>query len=485
MSVTTRVGAPRQDPAASWPVMVALGGLGLLLLGAAWGDPGRFGLLVLVGGVGLAAVVTGLSSPLVAATYFLLTVFFRLAIPEGLSPIDPFVLAFAGLVLAVGIDVWRHRRPLPAIGLIATAVGLYVAWNIGSMLAPHTYPAIFPQTGEALALPRFLLIGAVMPLACLLFGAIGFGSRRAIRLLLLLVLAFAGYSALVSVLQFYGPSLVWPRYVVASPGWEGRAVGVFNQPVVNGLVMVLGYLAGLLVAAHADVRWLLRVAAGSVAVACCAGIYLTHTRSAYLSFAVVVLLGCVVARGWRTGFVLTAAATVVGVAASWSTLTSEDRSAGGVGSANEIHDRLNMIATSVWAVGERPLLGWGLGRFPVVNTYHHEQWSPSIPWNRGYGLASHFDALGIAVELGLLGLTLWLAMMGLVATRLLAALRHLPPGRLHERPFAVFALLALLTLLITGLTVDLRFFDFPNIVVLLVVGAVIGRDDRLRRRGRA
>ncbi|WP_445256061.1 O-antigen ligase family protein [Nocardioides aurantiacus] len=483
MSVTTRVEERPRDPAAGWSTLVASAGAGLILLflGLAAIYPERFGLLVLLGGLGLTAVVTGLSSPMVAATYFLLTVFFRLAVPDGLVPVDPFLLAFAGLAAAVGIDRWRHRRPLPSIGLILAAIGLYVAWNIGSMLAPHTYPAIFPETGESLALPRFLLIGAVMPLSCFLFGALAFGGRRSVRWLLLLVLASSAYSALVSVLQFYGPSLVWPRYIADAPGWEGRAVGVFNQPVVNGLVLVLGYVAGLLVASHAGQSRVARIAAGTVAVACCFGVYLTHTRSAWLSFAFVVLLGAVLARGWRTGFVLTAGVTALTVAASWSTFTSDDRDAGGVGSTNEVFDRLNMIATALWAVGEKPLLGWGIGRFPVVNTYFHQQWSPSIPWNRGYGYASHFDVLGVAVELGLVGLALWMLMMGLVAARLISSLQQLPAQEMDGQPFAVFALLALVTLLITGLTVDLRFFDFPNIVVLLLVGAVIGRVDRLRR----
>lgn len=465
--------------------MVALVGVSLVFLGLASRAPDKFGLLILLAGVGLVAVITGLLSPMVAASYFLVCVFFRLAVPADLTPVDPFVPAYGGFVLAVGIEWWRHRRALPPIGLIATTIGLYVAWNIGSMLAPHPYPAVFPATGETLPLVRFLLIGAIMPLSSILLGAMAFGSRRSIRWLLLVLLAFSAYSALVSILQFYGPSaLVWPRYIVEAPGWEGRAVGVFNQPVVNGLVLVLGFLGALLVASHSSESRVLRAGAGGLAVACAVGIYLTHTRSAYLSFAIVVFLGVLLARGWRRGFVVTGALMLLGVASTWSTLVSDDRESGGVGSTNEVFDRLNMIATSLWAVGEKPVLGWGLGRFPAVNTYFHQQWSPAIPWNRGYGYASHFDVLGIAVELGLIGLALWLLMMGVVIVRLLASLRELPPG-VHDQSFGLFALLALLTLLITGLTVDLRFFDFPNIVVMLLVGAVIGRANRRRREDSA
>ena len=44
-----------------------------------------------------------------------------------------------------------------------------------------------------------------------------------------------------SILQFTGPTqLIWPRYIVDAPAWVGRAVGVSNQPVVNGMVLALG-----------------------------------------------------------------------------------------------------------------------------------------------------------------------------------------------------------------------------------------------------
>lgn len=462
--------------------LLALCGVAALFAGMMVRAPQQFGILLAVGSIGLVAVVLGLRDPLMAVMYLLGATFFRLAIPSGTFPVDPFLPAFGGVVMAVAIEVRHRQAPLPNLGLVGSSIGLYVVWNIGSLLTPHAYPATFPQSGEAIEVSRFVLVGVVIPLTSLILAAFAFHTRRAIRALLFALLAFAAYSALVSVLQFTGPaSLVWPRYIVSEPDWVGRAVGVFNQPGVNGLVLVLGYLAGLLVASHATERRVVRVAAGVVSAGCCVGIYLTHTRAAWLSFVIVVALGIVLARGWRKGFILTAVGTVVAVASNWSTISSPDRDAGGVSSTSEVFDRLNMIATSFWAVGEKPLFGWGLGRFPAVNTYFHQQWSPSVPWNHGYGFVSHFDVLGIAVELGLIGVGLWLFMMGTIMNALVRAVRRLPQGgELHEHPFGIFAFLSFLVLLVTGLTVDMRFFDFPTIIVLLAVGAVIGRAERWR-----
>ena len=125
--------------------------------------------------------------------------------------------------------------------------------------------------------------------------------------------------------------------------------------------------------------------------------------------------------------VLTAMVLVIGI--GWSTFSSSDRAAGGVESVNEIDDRLNLIATQVWAFRQEPLFGWGIGTFPTVNVYHHKQFSPEQPWIRGWGIASHENELGILVELGLVGLALWLGLLVLIWARAVWAIRVADPDR--------------------------------------------------------
>jgi O-antigen ligase len=249
--------------------------------------------------------------------------------------------------------------------------------------------------------------------------------------------------------------------------------------VVNGVVLILGFIVALLLAAtRSEPRWS-RFLAIAIAVASAYGVYLTHTRVVWLAFAVVVLIGAASAKGFRMGFVMTGVVAAAAVAVNWSTFTSSDRSAGGVGSPDELQDRLNTAETAIWAVQEKPLAGWGIGRFTAMNTYHHQQWAADVPWIRGFGIASHFNELGIAAELGLLGLALWLAVLFLLACGLFHAFRVLPADGLCGRRLALVAIMAFVVLVIAGLTVDLRFFDFPNAVVMLLVGIVVGWADRL------
>ena len=439
-------------------------------------DPSRFGLLVCFGGIASAAVFLGLRNPVLATMYLLAATFLRLAIPSGTFPVDPFLPAFVGVVLSTLIWSRVRGNQAPVLGPIEVAMGLYVLWNVVSLLTPHVYEAGEPLSPTPFSVSRFLFIGIFMPLAMFVIGRAIFDEERALRPLLWALLSAGAYSAVVSIAQFHGPTwLVWPRYILEAPGWENRAVGVFNQPVVNGLVLIVGFVVANLIAAHASERLVVRFLATGVGVASIYAIYLTHTRAVWLAFVLVIVIGCVGAVGFRKGYVLSLAAVLTAVALNWPSFTSADRGAGGVASPGELQDRLNLLATSIWAIEREPLTGWGIGRFPVVNTFHHQAWSPAIPWERGYGIPSHLDVLGILTELGVIGLALWVTVLVLVGTELVRAVRRLPIDGVGNRPFAITAAMSFFALLITGLTVDLRFFDFPNIVVWLLVGASIGR----------
>jgi O-antigen ligase len=233
---------------------------------------------------------------------------------------------------------------------------------------------------------------------------------------------------------------------------------------------------------HNEPRWR-RVFLRLIAIASCYAIFLTHTRAAYLSFAIVLILGVFLAKQFRAGFVIALVIIALLTAANWSTFTSSDRDAGGISSQNEIWDRLNLVATSFWAFDQKPWLGWGIGRFVAVNSYHHQQWSNDVPWVRGLGLASHFNELGILVELGLLGLFLWLCVLVGMSLSVVRAYRHLPVSGLTGRRLAFIALASLVTQIVSGTSADLRLLDFPSAMVFLLVGMAAGERERIRRRG--
>jgi O-antigen ligase len=83
--------------------------------------------------------------------------------------------------------------------------------------------------------------------------------------------------------------------------------------------------------------------------------------------------------------------------------------------------------------------------------------------------------------LGFVGLVLWVGVLALIAFRLRDGYRRLADDELSGRPIALIAIMALAIMVATGLTVDLRFFDFPTVVVFLLAGVAVGCADRHRR----
>jgi O-antigen ligase len=165
------------------------------------------------------------------------------------------------------------------------------------------------------------------------------------------------------------------------------------------------------------------------------------------------------------------------VAGSWQQVTSTNRYEGGVASKAEVEDRLNADATAFWAIERKPVYGWGIGRFPTVNTIHHKAWG-NIDWNRGYGIAAHDTQLGIAAELGLLGLGLWIAILIAIGVASRRAWRALPRSGLISRGLVLMFWCAGLAWLVDATTADMRFFVYVNGVFFVWAGMIVGLGDR-------
>jgi O-antigen ligase len=494
--VFTKRTDPKTDGSDLGAWLAAAAGLAaIVMVLAAVRLPGaKFGQLLVLGAVALVLGVLVLRSAPLASIILILVLGLGYAIPKVL-PIDTFWIVFAGVVGAWVL--WMDRNPDRPRGMdaIEWAMALYLAWNLYSMISPHEYTmhneltqghviaGAQQSTGPPLVVWRLIVVQMLLPLVLYRVGRQAFDRAAVVRALLWVILILAAYSAVMSIMQFSGPTeLVWPRYMVDDPkNWPGRAAGVFKQPVVNGWLLALGLaIAMLLLSRRSEPTWRRRFAF-VIAIACGYGIYLTHTRAAWIAGVVVLIIGALIARGYRKGFIVSICLVACVVAVNWSVFTSSDRKTGGVGSMNEVNDRLNVNETALWAFERKPFAGWGIGRFPQVNSYHHQQWAPDIPWIRGYGIAAHESELGILAEVGVIGLALYICVLALVIRRLWTAYRTLPDHDLCGKPLAVTVIMAITALICSGFTMDLRLVAFPMLPVFLLAGITIGWSDRYQR----
>ena len=387
-------------------------------------------------------------------------------------------LALGALVVAWLFERRRGRRRLAAPGAIEALMVAFLLIEVCSLIAPHTLPATTSDLGRNPGSPISLLdaveAGAFIPFALFFLARQTFDTPARLERFLWLLVGIGVYAGATNILEEVGPhALVWPASLLdQSIGADelDRARGVLLNAAPTGTALVLALVAALHLAAAPAVRGR-RVAVPAAAVMLL-GIYYTHERGPLLA-TVVVLLGAAVVgpRSARRWLVLVLAGLAVVAFVNRDALLGSERASGGLASQVQIDDRLNIAATGVWAVGRKPLLGWGLGRYALVNTYHHRSCC-GAPWQRGYANIAHDTSMGIAVELGLVGLAAWWAILvGLVAIGR-RAWRGLPRSGVGSRDLAVAFLLAAVAWFINASLIDMRLFTFPTAALFVWAGGL-------------
>ena len=474
MSLLTRASTSRRD-------LLVGGAASVIVLALAVAAPSEVGKLLASVAVAALVAIFVLTDPVMAILLVYASSFLRQA-QKGIVPTEVLTPAMIMLVLAYVLAVARGDKRRIQLGVVEWLMAAYLAWNVLSWMLPHQYEAIDPMTGDSQDIYRWIFTGTIVPFFAYVMAKGVLDTERAVRMTLWATVIFSAYSAWVSILQFHGPkSLVWPKYIVNAPNWVGRANGLANQPVVNGLILDMGFLACLYLASRPGTRGRIQVLLYAIAAASAYSVYLTHTRVALLCLLIAIGIGILFATGWRRAFVVTALLGVAAVAANYATIFSGDRSQGGVGSSTEVFDRLNIMATGFQAIQEHPFVGIGIARFLIYNTYNHQQWSNEVAWRNGYNLISHENEVGIAAELGIPGLLMWLGVLVTIGYLLWRAFRELPKDRFFGQPLALVGIIGMITLVVNGLTVDLRLLDFATFVPFLFAGIVVGALERHRR----
>jgi O-antigen ligase len=409
-------------------------------------------------------------------------VFGRLVGGGGLLTLDR--VAFLALVGAFFIEVVTGRRELGRFGTTEFLMLCFVIYLFGSIVAPHALPAV-GEKGEDRSLIDLILTSAFLPFAGFVLARQLLVTERNVRRFLWFIVGFGVYLALTNVFWLIGPeSLVFPPDILdGSVGThDDRGRGVFLNAAVTGYVLVVTFVVAMYLASRSPRRWV-RYPLLASGLLMLIGIGLTQTRSAWLAAVVVVLFGAAMHSGFRRWYVFILIGFVALVAVNWQTVTSQDRTQGGVTSTNETDDRLNAAATGIWAIKEKPVLGWGLGRFPAINTIHHQAWGDT-PWKRGYGIYPHDTQIGIGAELGLAGLTLWLLIIVSMVVASRRAYRTLPRSGLVSRELAVVFWCTGIAWIVTASLIDVRLFSFANTLFFIFGGMCAGlADAALAERG--
>lgn len=381
-------------------------------------------------GIALASALQGGNRTIYVVAVALVLAPFAVALAVWL---EPSVAMTIGLMLSMFSGNWEHLGvPVPPdrvmllIGLLGIAVRARDHHEYRPRLLPvHGVLAIAGLYATASALwagtlyehsPLFALLDRFALIAFVLFvvAPVAFRTERQRSHLLAGLVVLGAYLGVTACAQGLGlDALVFPPFILdPSIGHHvDRARGPFLEASSNGLAL----FACAVAAAMAAGRWrgLGHHLALAIGVLCLLGILFTLTRQVWLGAVVGSLVGIAVTARLRayavplilSGFllVLVAYTVVPGL---------RERAGTRAASRWSVWDRLNSDRAALRMVADRPLLGFGWGRFGRESQPYYSV-APEYPLTQVPAL--HNVILSHTVELGLIGAALW-------ATALLMAL---------------------------------------------------------------
>jgi hypothetical protein len=358
------------------------------------------------------------------------------------KPWDKSDLLFLAFLLTMSVNTllhdWRWRDSQP----LASLLFLYVC------------PACV----------YWLLRGSVMPARYIqiLFGVLAlFG-------------VYLGLTAIAEVTQVY--TLVVPRFIVTTKftQWIGRARGPFLNPTTNGLYLSTALFAWAMFWPHAR-RW------GKLVVLCGMGIALTGvlctlTRSCWLGAITGLMVIGIAAIPRRLKVPAAALGAVFGLLflaagdQSWLSF-KRDRD------VSEYHMEQSaklrpILAAVAWRVfQDYPFFGCGYGQYKRVDVNYLRDPNSEMPLEQAKNYVQHNLFLGILVDAGLFGLTLYLATLTIWGWRAWQLWSNHKLS-LVERQLGLLVLAVMAQWLLNGMFHDVALATNANLLLFMMTGVV-------------
>gem|GEM_PF-4098287 len=136
-----------------------------------------------------------------------------------------------------------------------------------------------------------------------------------------------------------------------------------------------------------------------------------------------------------------------------------------------IYQRIGIMAASLSAIYEKPFLGHGYATF-VDAVKPHFRRIKNMPY---YEIPTNHNVwLGIAVELGLIGLIIYLAILAEVFRVSLRLYNNLPAGEFLGKGFVVLSWCFLVIYITEMQFAEIKYFYFPNSLFFAMAGIIHG-----------
>jgi O-antigen ligase len=325
-----------------------------------------------------------------------------------------FILILSFLVIGLFGGKVRFRNNIS----IEMLMGIYVMICIVSMIRTG-----FVQTSPNFPSPWFVFItGYFFPFICFIFAKSYVVENNDAQVIFHALFFFGVYLCITAFFEFYNlKQFVFPRYII-NPELGihlGRSRGPFLNAAVNGVGILIGFICGIhLIEKKSGFT---KTFYQALLLLFIPAVFFTLTRSVYLGLLIVLILFL----GWyKTSFskwkLISLPLTIVliiGIVNS-PRLLSKERREGGIYQVEEVESRIALVERSLNLFAEHPFMGVGLAQFIPASIRLYKGRVPFIAEN-AIDLLQHNHLLGLAVELGAVGLIPYLLIIIMVFRRLM------------------------------------------------------------------
>jgi O-antigen ligase len=330
-----------------------------------------------------------------------------------LGPI-PLTIDRALLLLVAGYYVWQRRfgeaDPKPLLKAD------YLLFAFMALLTINTFTHDW-KINKSLPMAQLLFLNL---LPSLLYWIVRQArlSERAILAVFVSGGLFAIYLCLTAIAETRGLSaLVFPRYISSAEFKEflGRGRGPFLSPTCNGFYQGVCLCAGLMIWPRLT-RWQ-QLALLAVMPIVAWGVYATLTRSVWMGVIVglTIIVGFGLPRAWRVPVLGSfAVVAVAGIAITWQSFVvfkrDKNLSAQESLESAKLRPILARIAYNMFL--DKPLLGCGFGHYEQHNKFFVQDRDSDLNIEKGRQFIQHNVFLSQLTELGLIGMSLWILLLG-------------------------------------------------------------------------
>lgn len=315
----------------------------------------------------------------------------------------------------------------------------------------------------------------LFPFAAFLFAKEYLTSEKQLAVVMHTLFYLGVYLAIMAFFEFLNlRQYVFPRFINDPKVWLhlDRARGPFQNAAINGFALVIGFICGIhvLTSKHGFNR-ILHLAMLSLFFP---AIFFTLTRSIYLCF-LFVLAGILMAH--RTGFskkllALPLSLILVFALLNASHLASKDRRSGGVYQVQEVQIRQSLLRRSTAMILDNPAFGVGLGQFIPASVAKYKGRFPIAGTSQEQ--TQHFQLIGLTVELGLVGVSLYLAILITFFRRFRTLFSRIPDTGFIGPNLVLVLGLGMGVFLLNNAFIDSSFHPFPNVIFFTFGGVIDG-----------